>query len=166
MSPVYDRIVELAAVRIGLDGSLEHFSYLINPGRHIPARASAVHHITDDMVRNAPYFEDIAGEFLDFISGSTLVAHNAKFDLSFLQESLFRSGFPLWQGKTLDSLKLAKGTYPGLKSYSLQNLRGHFGLKSTPGMNPHRAAADVEWTRQLLGILLTAINEQQKLFSR
>ena len=157
VDPVRDRIVELAAVRIKCDGELEHFSTLINPGRPIPARASAVHHITDDMVKSAPFFEDIADDFHAFIADSILVAHNARFDLSFIQESFFRSGFPLWEGKTLDSLKLVRTTHPGLPSYKLQHLRGYFGLVSTPGMNPHRAAADVEWTRQLLEIIMTAM---------
>ena len=160
MSPVRDRIVELAAVRIGCDGELKHFSTLINPGRHIPERASAVHHITDNMVKDAPFFEDIAEEFHSFIADSTLVAHNALFDLSFIQESFFRGGFKLWEGNTMDTLRLAHNTYPGLKAYNLQALRGYFGLESTPGMNPHRAAADVEWTRQLLEILLTATIKQ------
>ena len=162
MSPVYDRIVELAAVRIACDGTLSHFSTLINPGCPIPSRATAVHNISNEMVKNAPFFEDIAGEFQDFISGSTLVAHNARFDLSFIQESFFRGGFQLWKGKTLDSLRLVKQTHPGLPSYRLQNLRHYFGLKTAPGMNPHRAAADVEWTRQLLGIVLNIMLKQSR----
>lgn len=162
MSPVYDRIVELAAVRIECDGHLEHFSTLINPGRNIPARATAVHHITNEMVRCAPFFEDIAEDFHRFISGSILVAHNARFDLSFIQESFHRGGFPTWEGYTLDTLKMSKDLLPKYPSYSLQNLRSRLGLVSTPGMNPHRAAADVEWTRQLLEILMTIMANAEK----
>ena len=157
MDPVHDRIVELAAVRVKCDGELEHFSTLINPGRHIPSRSTAIHNITDDMVKDAPFFEDIADDFHSFIKDSILVAHNAKFDLSFIQESFFRGGFPVWEGKTLDSLRLVRNTHPGLPSYRLQSLREYFGLTSSPGMNPHRAAADVEWTRQLLAIIMTAM---------
>ena len=157
MSPVNDRIVELAAVRIDTDGALSHFSTLINPGRSIPVRATAVHHISNDMVKNAPFFEDIAEEFHQFIAGSKLVAHNAHFDLSFIQESFYRGGFPVWEGKTLDTLKVVKKTHPGLPHYNLQYLRHWFGLETAPGMNPHRAAADVEWTRQLLGYLIPAL---------
>ena len=157
MSPVNDRIVELAAVRIDRDGTLTHFSTLLNPGRPIPSRATAVHHISDEMVKNAPFFEDIAEEFHQFIDGSTLVAHNARFDLSFIQESFYRGGFKLWDGKTLDTLKIVRKTHPKLPNYNLQALRHLFGLETTPGMNPHRAAADVEWTRQLLGILINIL---------
>ena len=157
MSPVRDRIVEIAAVRIEKDGSLKHFSTLINPERHIPYTVSQVHHITDDMVKDAPFFRDIAQDFHNFIAGSRLIAHNARFDLSFLQESFFRSGFPIWDGRTIDFVKMIRNTHPGLKSYKLQELRKEFLLTDNPGMNPHRAAADVEWTRQLFEIVLTAM---------
>ena len=162
MSPVRDRIVELAAVRVDLDGSQKNFSSLLNPGCSIPPRASSVHHITDDMVKNAPFFGDIAEDFLNFIEGSKLVAHNATFDLSFIQESLVRDGFSPWKGETYDSLKIARDVYPDKNSHNLQDLRKTLGLTSTPGMNPHRAAADVEWTRQLLAIMLTAMINARK----
>lgn len=155
MSPENDRIVELAAVRVERDGSLTRFQSLINPGRRIPPRAVSVHHITDEMVSGAPRFAEVGKEFLALAEESTLVAHNAFFDLGFLQESLARTGLPLWKGKTLDSLRLVKKTHPGLASYSLQNLRVFFQLESDRSMNAHRAAADVEWTRQVLGIALS-----------
>ena len=142
MSPVRDRIVELAAVRVDRDG-------------RIPAQAVAVHHITDDMVAGAPSFARMGLDFLEFASESTLVAHNARFDLGFLQESLARTGLPLWKGKTLDSLRLLKTTFPNLPSYNLQSLRAYFQLETEKGMNAHRAGADVEWTRQVLEIALS-----------
>lgn len=155
MSPQNDRIVELAAVRVDRDGSLTRFQSLIHPGRRIPSRAVSVHHITDEMVAGAPRFAEVGRAFLELAEESTLVAHNAFFDLGFLQESLARTGLPLWRGKTLDSLRLVKKTHPGLVSYSLQSLRVFFQLESDKSMNAHRAAADVEWTRQVLEISLT-----------
>ena len=103
MSPTEDRIVELAAVRIERDGEVTRYQSLINPGRPIPGRATAVHHISDGMVADAPRFSEVGRAFLEFAAESTLVAHNAYFDLGFLQESLARTGLPLWKGKTLDS---------------------------------------------------------------
>lgn len=160
MSPENDRIVELAAVRIDRDGTLTRFQSLVNPGRRIPPKAVSVHHITDEMVSGAPRFAEVGRKFLTLAEESTLVAHNAFFDLGFLQESLARTGLPLWKGKTLDSLRLVKRTHPGLASYSLQNLRVFFQLESDRSMNAHRAAADVEWTRQVLGISLTEALKQ------
>lgn len=155
-SPVYHRIVELAALRVEKDGSITRYQSLVNPGCIIPRSAVAIHHITDEMVQDAPHFAIVGREFLNFAEESTLVAHNAHFDLSFLQESLARTGLPLWKNKTMDSLRLIRTTHPGLPSYSLQNLRARFRLDSDSGMQAHRAAADVEWTTQLLEIALTA----------
>lgn len=156
MSPVNDRIVEIAAMRVEITGRFSEFHTLLNPGRHIPSGASRVHHITDDMVENSPRFQHIGHDFLEFARNSTLVAHNARFDLSFLQESLARCGLPLWQGKTMDSLLLVRKLYPGLPSYSLQNLRGVLKLDRTEDdLSAHRAGDDVVWTMRLLETLLT-----------
>ncbi len=156
MSPCGDRIVELAALRIECSGAELEFGSLINPGRLIPPRVTAIHHITDAMVADAPDFHAIGREFCDFAAGSTLVAHNARFDLGFLQESLHRCGLPPWDGKTLDSVRLLRRTHPGLPSYALQTLRVHFRLDSEPGMAAHRAGSDVRWTARLLAIALEA----------
>jgi DNA polymerase III epsilon subunit family exonuclease len=158
MSPVYERIVEIAALRIDKDGSEKRFSTLVNPGKRIPYAASRVHHITDAMVCTAPSFHTVGEAFLEFIEGSTLVAHNAAFDLRFLQESLARCGLPLWDGDTLDTLKLARGVYPGLRSYKLQDLRITLDLECAGGV-AHRAGSDVEWTAVLLRKALNRLYE-------
>ncbi len=157
-SPVYDRIVEIAALRIEKDGTESRFSTLINPGRRIPYSSSRIHHITDDMVISSPRFEDIAQDFMAFISGSILVAHNARFDLSFLQESLARCGMMIWEGDTMDTLRLARSVFPGLGSYKLQELRITLDLGYHSGI-AHRAGGDVEWTAVLLKKALTVLIE-------
>lgn len=158
MSPVRDRIVEVAAVRIDLNGEITRFQSLVNPGCRIPPQVSCVHLITDEMVADAPKFHEVGYQFLDMARDSTLVAHNARFDLGFLQESLARSGLQLWKGKTLDSIRLMKQAYGGLPSYSLQNLRRTFQLDDNfEAMQAHRAAADAEWTLQILQIAFTAL---------
>ncbi len=155
MSPTRDRIIQIGAVRIDKDGFVSRFNSFINPGRMIPPSLVSVHHITDEMVASAPNFSRVGREFIEFANGSTLVAHNARFDLGFLQESLARTGLPLWQGRTLDTLRLIKTTHPGLPSYKLQSLRAIFQLESGDDMMAHRADADVEWTLQILEIALT-----------
>lgn len=156
MSPVRDRIVQIGAVRIDKDGFISRFNSFVNPGRTIPQALVCVHHITDEMVCSAPGFSRVGRDFLEFARNSTLVAHNARFDLGFLQESLARSGLPLWKGRTLDTLRLIKTTHPGLPSYKLQSLRAVFQLDSNDDMLAHRADADVEWTLQILEIALNA----------
>ena len=156
MSPTNDRIVEIAAMRVDLTGEYSEFHTLLHPGRTIPPGATRVHHITNEMVADAPRFQHIGHDFLEFARNSTLVAHNARFDLSFLQESLARCGLPLWQGKTMDSLLLVRKLYPGLPSYSLQNLRGVLSLdRSEDDLTAHRAGDDVVRTMRLLENLLS-----------
>ena len=153
LSPVYHRIVEIAALRIEKDGTRKRFSTLVNPGTYIPEKASKVHGIRDDMVEEYPRFNVIGRDFLCFAEGSTLVAHNARFDLSFLQESLAREKVGFWDGKTMDTIPLIKQAYPGLQSYSLQFLRNTFGLNDEAGP-AHRAFADVEWTMEIFALTM------------
>lgn len=155
MSAQYDRIVELAALRVSGDGSTAEYHTLIHPERSIPSAVSAIHHITDEMVADAPLFPAVGNDFLEFAAGTTLVAHNARFDLGFLQESLARSGLPLWRGPTLDSLKLVKTLRPGLPSYRLQYLRTALKLDAEGDeLTAHRAGDDVVWTMRLLQQML------------
>lgn len=149
MSPKFDRIVEIAAIRVDPDGTQSRFNSLINPRCPIPFNVSRIHNITDDMVADSPSFDEVGRAFLDFSENSTLVAHNAKFDLGFLQENLNRENIALWSGKTLDSIPIIKSAFPGLSSYSLQNLRLHFGLGIEFDGPAHRAFADVEWTLEI-----------------
>jgi len=163
LSPRSDRMVELAAVRIDRDGTRSEFHTLLNPGRPIPAGATRIHHITDDMVAEAPHFPRVGLSFLKFIDGSTLVAHNARFDLGFLQESLHRGGMPLWRGRTMDTILLSRRVYPELASRKLQDLRGLLNLPDPCAGEgqAHRAGADVEWTVELLKHLLECILAQR-----
>ena len=150
MSPVSDRVVELAALRIDLDGEESCYHSLVDPGRPIPPGVTAIHHITDEMVRGAPHFAAVGREFLEFAEGSTLVAHNARFDLGFLQEGLNRCGLPLWRGKTLDSVRLARRCFPGLASYRLQDLRAALVLDDEESASATTSARS--WTSTWSGV--------------
>ncbi len=151
MSPVMDRIVEIAAIRVDIDGIHSRFHSLLNPGMSIPDEVIRIHRITNEMVLSAPSFPSIGKDFMSFAEESTLVAHNGRFDLSFLQESLHRHGIPLWDGKTMDSIAIIRHAYPGLPSYSLQSLQRHFSLGTGDGQ-AHRAFTDVEWTLEIFGM--------------
>ncbi len=152
-----DRIVEIAAVRIECDGTLSRFASLVDPLMSVPQQAVNIHGIDDEMLRGAPSFKELAPKFIEFASGSKLVAHNARFDLSFLQESLLREGLPLWEGGAYDSIVLIRKAYPGLPSYSLQALRAHFALDDDG--QAHRAASDAEWTMQAFSMAMKRLYE-------
>ena len=155
MSPVRDRIVEIGAVRVETDGTLSRFETLVNPGVPIPRQVVAIHGIDDDMVADSPRFKDAAYSFLDFARGSRLVAHNARFDFSFLQESLARTALPLWKNGVYDSIILIRRAYPGLPSYSLQSLRRTLCLgQDIDDARPHRAGYDAELTLEAFGMAM------------
>ena len=150
MSPVHNRIIEIGAVRIEHDGSLSHYETLIHPECSIPYQITRLTGITNEMVANAPTFQEAANEFLQFIEGSKLVAHNARFDLAFLMESLGRTpGVPLWTNGAYDTLSLSKKAYPGLPSYSLKSLRQALQLGNEIDGSAHRALYDAEITMEL-----------------
>ena len=155
MSPVRDRIVEIGAVRVETDGTLSRYETLVNPGMPIPWQVTKVHGIDDEMVADAPKFKDAAYPFLDFIRGSKLVAHNARFDFSFLQESLARTALPIWKYGIYDSIVLIRRAYPGLSSYSLQSLRQSLGLgQESDESRPHRAGYDAELTMEAFAMAM------------
>jgi len=135
-----DRIVEIAAYNATQKTS---FQRLVNPGLPIPKEASAIHRITDDMVREAPSFEEVAKEFIQFCDKPVmLVAHNGElFDLPFLQAEFRRHSqrFPRdWI--FVDSLKWARKYRKDLPRHALQYLREFFGFSENQA---HRALDDV-----------------------
>ena len=110
-----DRIVEIGAVRVShrrIDRK-QVFHHYLNPDRHIPEEVVRIHGISDKDVKNAPRFADIGEAFLDFIRGSTLVIHNAAFDLGFLMHELRLAGLPdITDIPVIDSLELARKRHP------------------------------------------------------
>jgi DNA polymerase III epsilon subunit len=152
MSPTKNRIIEIGAVRIENDGTETYFNSLVNPGVHVPDDVVSVHGISDQMLIGAPPFSEVGKAFLRFASDSVLIAHNALFDLAFLQESLKRDSLGIWDGKTIDSLKLSKKVVPGLASYSLAYLEKYFGLDEEKNIK-HRALSDAKTLMKIFSIL-------------
>jgi len=100
-----DRIVEISILRIEPDGTEKVYTRRINPGMPIPPRATEVHGITDEDVKDAPRFEEVAAEIYEWIRDAYLVGFNSnRFDLPMLVEELMRAGIPvdLRRNKTID----------------------------------------------------------------
>ena len=116
MDPVKgDRLVEIGCVELHnhLPTGRSYHIYL-NPERDIPAEATAVHGITNEMVKDKPTFGEVVGDFLDFIGDARLVIHNAEFDMMFLNAELRTFGFPsLDHRRVTDTLKIAREKFPG-----------------------------------------------------
>jgi DNA polymerase-3 subunit epsilon len=113
------RIIELACLEIsGRRPTGRHFHRYVNPQRAIDLAATQVHGLTHEDLSDKPKFEDIADEFLDFISGCELLIHNAPFDVAFLNAELERIGRPRMEAvcTVSDTLELARDMHPGKKN--------------------------------------------------
>ena len=159
-SPTTDRIVELGAVKFRNGEVVEEKSWLINPGRKIPYWATKVHGITDEEVKNEPAFADIYPQFLEFISGSVLIAHNAKFDISFVKAEATRAGRELPANKVIDSLALFRKWYPKSSSHSVAAVARHAAVCTD---TLHRAAADSMYVFLIFDKSIRERNEKYKL---
>ncbi len=143
-----DRIVEFAAVR-WRHGVIEgEFAALVQPGRPIPYHATLVHGITDEMVADSPAIADVLPAFLDFCQADLLVAHNAKFDLGFLDAACARAELPLLSVPVVDSCTLARERLPGCPNYRLETLKSVLQLGQGQA---HRALEDA---RDCLAVFL------------
>ncbi len=140
-SPAKDRLVEIGAVKVRNGKKLGEKTWLINPQRYIPWYVQNVHHITPEMIKECPTFDEIYPEFLEFIDGAVLIAHNAPFDIRFIAAEAERAGMPAPKNAVLDSLALFRNWYPELKSHRVADLIDLYDI-STEGMHAHRATDD------------------------
>jgi len=137
LDPESDKIVEIAAIRYRGKQHIDEWQSLINPDIPIPASASAVHHITDKDVHDAPRLDEIWPSLREFCAGRILVAHNAEFDSAFLKGIDAR--------RWLCSYRFARHLWPELLSHTNQYLRYHLNV-DIPFAGVHRALADVAVT--------------------
>ncbi|MGM0873962.1 MAG: ATP-dependent DNA helicase DinG [Bacillota bacterium] len=141
-----DKIIQIAAVVIEQGQIIDRYMSFVNPMQKIPLFIEKLTGITNEMVKDAPTFEEIAKNLITLISDSFFVAHNVYFDLSFLQEELKSCGFH-FTGPILDTVELARVAFPTEKSYKLSDLSEEFNMLHE---NPHRADSDAEVTALLL----------------
>ena len=135
------RITEIGAYRIKNGRITEEFQTLVNPETPIPAFISQLTGISDRMVRNAPKFREIAHDFLDFIGDAVLVAHNAHFDMRFLNHEIgriydnYRMANP-----HLCTVQLSRKLLPHIANHRLNTVAEYFSIDIG---NHHRAAYDL-----------------------
>ena len=145
-----DRITEIAIVLFDGKQITDRYSSLLNPGVRIPAGISEMTGITQDMLEEAPPFYEEARRIVELTEGAIFVAHNVRFDYSFVTAEFKRLGYS-FRRKTLCTLKLMRKHFPELPSHSLGNLIRHFGI---PVQNRHRALDDALAATELLKLIL------------
>ncbi len=152
----FHRITEIGAVKIQAGQVIEEYQTLINPGRPIPSNITGITGITNEMVKGAPRFEDVADRFDEFTKGCIFVAHNARFDYSFIQKEYQRLD-RTYVRPTVCTVSSMRKNFPGLASYSLGNLTEHFGI---PLEQHHRALSDAKAAAELL-LMINAKREEE-----
>jgi DNA polymerase-3 subunit epsilon len=123
-----DRIVEIGCVELINDVRTgKTFQYYLNPGKKLPQEVIELLGIDDDFLKDKPSFSEVVGEFLEFIEGASLIAHNANFDINFINYELNLLGLKPIQNNVLDTLSMAKRIFPGQKA-SLEALCRRFNI--------------------------------------
>tara|TARA_B110001452_G_scaffold8809_1_gene7686 strand:+ start:2369 stop:3058 length:690 start_codon:yes stop_codon:yes gene_type:complete len=137
------RVIEVAAIEI-VDylPTGKVFHKYVNPQRDVPESSVDIHGITEKFLENKPLFKEIADEFLEFISVDNIVAHNAPFDIGFLNFELQRCGKNTLSNKAIDTVVLAREKFPG-QSVSLDALCKRLSIDNTL-REKHSATLDAE----------------------
>lgn len=149
-----EKIVEFAAVRLENGKIKAEYQTLINPEQHIRKSSMAIHGISEEMVKDAPTAEEVLPQILDFIGDYPIVAHNAIFDYSFLNEMNLRINQKELTNVRIDTQQMFKEVFPDLPSHGLDALTKKFNVEFT---KHHRAMADT------MGLAL-AYPELKKLY--
>lgn len=160
VSPYNDEVIEISAVKARKGKVVEEFSQLVNPKRTIPFAASRVNNITDDMVSDAPFFDEVLRNFLKFVGEDVLVGHNIQsFDMKFIYRDCERYFHQLITNDYVDTLILAKRCFPEWRHRKLGNLADYYGI-STQGA--HRALADCRMNQRVFELLGKEMNTEKK----
>ncbi|QKJ63977.1 exonuclease domain-containing protein [Flavobacterium sp. M31R6] len=144
------RITEIAIAIHDGTKVIDRWETLVNPQQEIPLAIFVLTGIDNDMVRNAPIFDDISEKVLEMLTDRIFVAHNVNFDYSFVRHQLEKSGFK-WSARKLCTVRAARKIKPGLGSYSLGNLCNSLEISLE---NRHRAGGDADATAILFSKLL------------
>lgn len=155
-SAAEDRIIEIGAVKITDGAIVDRFSTFVNPEVPIPFEIQQLTHITDDMVLEAPKIEEVLPAFLDFVGESALVAHNAGFDVGFIEQNCARLG----RSRTftsVDTVGLARVLLPTLSKYKLNIVAKALNISLE---NHHRAVDDAAATAEIYVKFIEMLKER------
>ena len=143
-----DQMIEIGAVKIRNDEIIDRFDELINPGRHIPDKITALTYITDDMVKDCDNEENVTKRFLEWVGEAPMVAHNAKFDISFLEMAMKKYNLGEFNNTVIDTLELSRALDQGFARHSLSALVARYNIPWEEDAH-HRADYDAEGTAKV-----------------
>lgn len=161
LSAVYDKIIELAAVKVKNGEIIDRFERFANPHHPLSKTTVELTGITDEMVEGAPEIEDVLKDFYEFTGDDILVAHNASFDMGFLNVGYRNIGFEKAVNPVVDTLELGRFLYPELKNHRLDTLCKKHNIELT---QHHRAIYDAEATGYLLWKMIMDVKDRGVIF--
>ena len=144
-------IIEIGAIKVQGTRIVDSFSQLINPGMSIPEKIQEITSITNSMVADMPKIEEVLPKFMEFVGDATMVAHNARFDMSFIRRECKRIMGIDYDPSVIDTLQMARDVMPDLKGYGLGSLTKKLGVALE---NHHRAVDDSQATAGMFIIFL------------
>lgn len=150
--PSMDDIIEISAVKVVNGNIADEFSTLVDPHRPVPAAASMVNNIFDEMLKGQPGIEEVLPEFLGFIEDLPLIGHNIScFDLKFLNRETMELFGKHLGNDYIDTLNLSRKVLPKLSHHKLVDLAGHYGFDTR---GAHRALADCHMNQKVYEALV------------
>lgn len=151
----WDKIIEIGAVKVRDGKVVDTFSQLINPGIMIPPYITELTGITNEMLEDCPFIEEVLPQFIEFAAEDYLLGHNIMFDYSFLKQNAINMKLD-FEKSGMDTLKIARKVLPQLESRALDYLCKYYGIKDD---NHHRAFNDAEVTSKLYLIFMEEFGE-------
>ena len=161
LNPKFDRLIEIAAIKIKDNNIVDAYNTLVNPGITIPQRIVNLTGITDQMVSESPKINDIIIEVNKFFGDHILLGHNLIFDYGFIKQSCINNKLS-FEKDGIDTLKIARKVLPDIEKRSLEYLCNYYNIKQDIR---HRAYDDAHSTHILYQRLLEAFgNNNTDLF--
>ncbi|WP_311522849.1 PolC-type DNA polymerase III [uncultured Streptococcus sp.] len=157
LSAIYNDLIQVAASKMYKGNIIAEFDEFINPGHPLSAFTTELTGITDDHVKNAKPLVQVLKEFQEFCKDTVLVAHNATFDVGFMNTNYERHGLPKITQPVIDTLEFARNLYPEYKRHGLGPLTKRFGVALE---HHHMANYDAEATGRLLFIFIKEVAEK------
>ncbi|MBQ6282678.1 MAG: PolC-type DNA polymerase III [Bacilli bacterium] len=154
-----DQMIEIGAVKIKDGVIIDRFDELINPGKHIPDKITELTCITDEMVKDANNEEEVTKHFLEWIGDLPLVAHNAKFDISFIEMAMKKYDLGSFKSTVIDTLELSRVIDQGFARHSLSALVKRYDVPWDEDAH-HRADYDAEGTAHVFHKMVEKLSSQ------
>ena len=154
-----DQMIEIGAVKIKEGVIIDRFDELINPNRPLPKKITELTQITDDMLKDADTEENVTKRFLKWASDLPMVAHNAKFDISFIEMAMKKYNLGEFTNTVIDTLELSRALDQGYSRHSLSALVKRYNVDFDEDAH-HRADYDAEGTALVFYKMMKKLDSQ------